>query len=70
MTAPVTCVELSSPDLAATRRFFDAVRPELEAAGGTVVVEPFSFPGVGRGCYFTDPAGLLVGLHEYDPTLM
>jgi hypothetical protein len=43
----------------------DALRPRLEAAGGTVVVEPFEFPGVGRGCYVTDPAGLLLGLHEY-----
>src|SRR3954452_7649683 len=29
----------------------DAVREALEAAGGTIVVEPFEFPGVGRGCY-------------------
>jgi hypothetical protein len=43
----------------------DAVRPRLEAAGGSVVVEPFEFPGVGRGCYVTDPSGLLLGLHEY-----
>jgi hypothetical protein len=35
--------------------------------GGTVVVEPFSIPGVGRGCYVVDPAGVLLGLHEYDP---
>jgi uncharacterized protein len=35
--------------------------------GGTVVVEPFTIPGVGRGCYFTDPSGLIVGLHENDP---
>ena len=42
------------------------LRPRLEAAGGAVVVEPFAFPGVGRGCYCTDPAGLLFGLHEYD----
>ena len=35
--------------------------------GGTVVVEPFSIPGVGRGCYVVDPAGVLIGLHEYDP---
>lgn len=35
--------------------------------GGSVVVEPFTIPGVGRGCYATDPAGLLIGLHENDP---
>jgi hypothetical protein len=46
------------------------LRPRLEAAGGTVVVDPFEFPGVGRGCYVTDPAGVLVGLHEYDANLM
>jgi predicted enzyme related to lactoylglutathione lyase len=44
----------------------DAVRPRLEAAGATVVVEPFAVPGVGRGGYAVDPAGLLIGLHEYD----
>jgi predicted enzyme related to lactoylglutathione lyase len=116
-TAPVYYVEINSPDLAATNRFFgdvfdweaqpfaapdylvaphgdgpgvdagllasrdgnprsvpviriesiDDVRPRLEAAGGAIVVEPFTIPGVGRGCYFTDPAGVLVGMHEYDP---
>jgi predicted enzyme related to lactoylglutathione lyase len=34
--------------------------------GGTVVVEPFAIPGVGRGCYVVDPTGLLIGLHHYD----
>ena len=42
------------------------LRDRLESAGGTVVVEPFTIPGVGRGCYLTDPAGVLLGLHEYD----
>jgi predicted enzyme related to lactoylglutathione lyase len=31
------------------------------------VVEPFTLPGVGMGCYLTDPAGVLIGLHAYDP---
>ena len=31
-----------------------------------MVVEPFTIPGVGRGSYVTDPAGVLLGLHEYD----
>jgi uncharacterized protein len=116
MPRPVSHVELNSPDLPATTRFFRAVfdweaqpfatsdylvaphedapgvdarmlasrdgnprtgpvirvdsiaalRPRLEDAGGVVVVEPFTLPRVGRGCYFTDPAGLLVGLHGYD----
>jgi predicted enzyme related to lactoylglutathione lyase len=35
--------------------------------GGSVVVEPFVVAGVGRGCYVVDPAGVLLGLHEYDP---
>jgi hypothetical protein len=30
-----------------------------------VVVAPFEFPGFGRGCYVTDPTGILLGLHEY-----
>jgi predicted enzyme related to lactoylglutathione lyase len=116
VTVPVSYVELNSPDLEASARFFeavfdwefqpfasqdylvaprghaagidtglmpsqdgapraipilrvdsiDAVREALEAAGGTIVVEPFEFPGVGRGCYATDPAGVLFGLHEYE----
>ena len=44
----------------------DALRARIESAGGAIVVEPFTLPGVGRGCYLTDPAGLLIGLHEYD----
>jgi uncharacterized protein len=116
MTRPVTYVELNSPDLQRTVRFFADVfgwraqpfaapdylvaphgtaagvdtglmpsrdgQPravpvirvdDLDAAvaratehGGTVVVEPFTLSGVGRGCYITDPTGLLVGLHAYD----
>ena len=37
------------------------------ACGGKVVVPAFSISGVGRGCYITDPVGLLMGLHYYDP---
>lgn len=36
--------------------------------GGSVVVDTFTIPGVGRGCYIADPAGLLVGIHQNDPT--
>jgi predicted enzyme related to lactoylglutathione lyase len=46
----------------------EALDPVLEreaANGGWVAVEPFTIEGVGRGCYVLDPAGLLVGLHEY-----
>ncbi|MEZ0447001.1 VOC family protein [Cellulomonas sp. ICMP 17802] len=45
----------------------DEVCGRVEAHGGQVVVPPFTIAGVGRGCYVTDPAGVLVGLHEYDP---
>jgi predicted enzyme related to lactoylglutathione lyase len=45
----------------------DDARRRVVEHGGTEVVEPFVIAGVGRGCYFTDPTGLLVGLHEYDP---
>ena len=34
----------------------DQVRARVEAAGGTVVTEPFSFPG-GRRFHFADPSG-------------
>lgn len=44
----------------------DTVIPRVTAAGGRVVVDPFTIDGVGRGCYIVDPAGLLVGLHAYD----
>jgi predicted enzyme related to lactoylglutathione lyase len=116
MEQPVTYVELNSPDLDRTVRFFadvfgwqpqpfaapdylvaphggdagidtglmpsrdgqpravpvirvddlDATTARVAAHGGTVVVEPFTLPGVGRGCYVVDPTGLLVGLHAYD----
>jgi uncharacterized protein len=45
----------------------DEAARKVAAHGGTVVVEPFTIPGVGRGCYFTDPTGVIVGLHENDP---
>lgn len=44
----------------------DAATAEVERAGGQVVVPAFTVGGVGRGCYVTDPAGVLLGLHEYD----
>jgi len=56
LTVPVVRVD----DLA---QALDAVR----SGGGTQVVPAFVITGVGRGCYVTDPAGVLLGLHEYDP---
>src|SRR2546423_1472287 len=44
-----------------------AAMADARANGGQQVVEPFTIAGVGRGCYITDPTGLLIGLHEYDP---
>ncbi|HEY7814996.1 MAG TPA: hypothetical protein VIC62_17245 [Nakamurella sp.] len=41
--------------------------PDVARAGGRLVVPVFTVAGVGRGCYITDPAGVLLGLHEYDP---
>jgi predicted enzyme related to lactoylglutathione lyase len=57
---PLTVAVIRVPSLA------DAMQ-QTRSAGGTVVVEPFSITGVGRACYITDPAGVLLGLHEYDP---
>ena len=45
----------------------DAVLAAVAEHGGTVVVPPFAIGGVGRGAYVTDPAGVLVGVHMYDP---
>ena len=45
----------------------ELIRQAIESNGGRVVVEPFTIAGVGRGCYLLDPAGVLVGIHEYDP---
>jgi predicted enzyme related to lactoylglutathione lyase len=45
----------------------DATTGKVVAHGGTIVVEPFAIPGVGRGCSFTDPTGVVVGLHENNP---
>jgi predicted enzyme related to lactoylglutathione lyase len=46
----------------------DACLASTEQHGGTVVIAPFSIGGVGRGAYVTDPAGVLLGLHMYDPS--
>lgn len=43
----------------------DAALERVTALGGTVVVQPFTITGVGRGCYVVDPAGVLLGLHCY-----
>ena len=43
----------------------DAALKLVTTQGGTVAVEPFTIPDVGRGCYILDPTGLLIGLHAY-----
>jgi len=45
----------------------DAATSAVTAHGGTIVVPVFVIAGVGRGCYVTDPTGVLIGLHHYDP---
>ncbi|HHY88896.1 MAG TPA: VOC family protein [Chloroflexi bacterium] len=49
--------------------------PDLDAAldrvvecGGQIVVEKGVIPGVGYQAYFRDVTGILVGLHQADPT--
>src|SRR6185369_10598019 len=46
----------------------DVAMSAVTANGGAVVVPPFTISGVGRGCYITDPTGLIVGPHHYDPS--
>ena len=46
----------------------ESTMDKVRANGGTVVVEPFTVPGVGRGAYIVDPTGVLVGLHETNPS--
>jgi hypothetical protein len=58
MTTSVTYVELDSPELEATTAFMREVvgwepqpfaAPDYLVAPGSIVVEPFTPPGVGRG---------------------
>jgi hypothetical protein len=46
----------------------DETLKAVQSAGGVVVVEKFPIAGVGYAAYFTDPGGLIVGIHEYDET--
>ena len=45
----------------------DAALTAVEANGGAVVVPAFGLGQMGKACYITDPAGVLVGLHFYYP---
>jgi predicted enzyme related to lactoylglutathione lyase len=44
----------------------DAALELVADHGGTVAVQPFTIPEVGRGAYILDPTGLVIGLHAYD----
>ena len=39
----------------------------VEAAGGTIVMQPVKIPGVGELIYFKDPEGNFVGVMQYEP---
>ena len=44
----------------------DEVLDRLTTAGGSVVVEKHSIPGIGFQAYCKDPEGVLFGLHQPD----
>lgn len=43
-----------------------ATRAAVLAAGGTILMEPFTITGVGHLLWFRDPAGTPVGAMQYD----
>ena len=54
---PVTVATITVDDIA-------GYMAKVLMAGGEIVVPRFEIPGVGEACYFADPNGLLVGLHQ------
>lgn len=42
----------------------DAAIEKVKAAGGTIVVEKFPIGEIGFVAYFTDPDGIITGLHQ------
>jgi predicted enzyme related to lactoylglutathione lyase len=56
---PRTVAVITVPNL-------DEVWAKALKAGATVAMEKFAIPTVGYAAYFTDPNGLVVGLHQYD----
>ncbi len=58
---PLTVVTIEVDDL-------PGAMARVIVAGGEIVVPRFTIPGVGHACYFTDTTGMIVGLHESDPT--
>jgi predicted enzyme related to lactoylglutathione lyase len=58
---PLTVATINVDDLA-------GYMAKVILAGGEIVVPRFTIPGVGHACYFTDPTGMIVGMHEPDAT--
>jgi len=54
---PLTVATITVDDIA-------GYMAKVIVAGGEIVVPKFTIPGVGYGCYFTDPTGMIVGLHQ------
>lgn len=44
----------------------DEVWAKALKAGGKVAMEKFAIPTVGYAAYFTDPNGIVIGIHQYD----
>ena len=47
----------------------DAAIARVKAHGGKIVFEKDVIPGVGYQAYFQDNAGIVVGLHQADPSV-
>jgi hypothetical protein len=54
---PLTVATITVDDIA-------GYMAKVIVAGGEIVVPKFDIPGVGQACYFTDPTGMVVGLHQ------
>jgi uncharacterized protein len=46
----------------------DAAIAKVEAHGGEIIFPKDAIPGIGYQAYFKDNAGIIVGLHQADPT--
>jgi predicted enzyme related to lactoylglutathione lyase len=44
----------------------DEVWAKAMKAGAKVALEKFAIPTVGYAAYFTDPNGIVIGVHQYD----
>ncbi len=47
----------------------DAAIAKVLAHGGQIALEKRALPGVGYQAYFKDNAGIIVGLHQADPSV-